>query len=180
MAANQPQWPREWLMTDERIGHRLWEALHALPAGTGVVFRHYSLGGPERMVLGRRVAELCRRSGLTLAVASDVELARFLGAAMIHNPAAPPGTLPFSRSVHSRDEAEAAWQSGAQLVFLSPVAATRSHPGRAPLPDAVIRQIVEASPIPVVALGGMSRSQFRDLKSVGFYGWAGIDAWLGT
>ena len=37
MAANQSLWPREWLMTDERIGERLWEAVDGLPPGAGVV-----------------------------------------------------------------------------------------------------------------------------------------------
>ena len=42
MAANQPPWPREWLMTDERMGDRLWEAIDGMPPGSGVVFRHYA------------------------------------------------------------------------------------------------------------------------------------------
>ena len=32
MTANQPPWPRDWLMTDERMGERLWEAIGPRPA----------------------------------------------------------------------------------------------------------------------------------------------------
>ena len=64
MTANQPQWPREWLMTDERIGDRLWEAIAALPSGAGVVFRHYSLADRERRELGLALAAAAlRRKG---------------------------------------------------------------------------------------------------------------------
>ena len=48
MAANQPP-GRGWLMTDERMGERLWEAIDRLPSGSGgIVFRHYQSGSDER------------------------------------------------------------------------------------------------------------------------------------
>ena len=129
MAANQPPWPREWLMTDERIGDRLWEAMRRLPPGAGVVFRHYATSVDERTRLATAVAELCRQHGLTLAVARDVDLAQRLGAQLVHNPASDPGAFPFSRSAHSLDEARIGWVAGAPLIFLSPLFPTRSHPG---------------------------------------------------
>ena len=180
MAANQPPWPREWLMTDERIGERLWAAIDALPAGGGVVFRHYSLGREERARLALRVAEICRARGLTLAVAGDVGLARKLGASLVHNPASDPEGLPFSRSAHSREEAAAACEAGASLVFLSPMFSTRSHPRRQALDRGEAKAIVAASEVPVIALGGVTRERFAELEREGFYGWAGIDAWLGA
>jgi thiamine-phosphate pyrophosphorylase len=179
MAANQPPWPREWLMTDERIGDRLWDAVGALPEGAGVVFRHYATPEPERIALGRRLARACRERRLALAVAGNVELAALLGAELVHNPAGNPRTLPVSRSAHSADEADRACRSGACLIFLSPMHATRSHPERDPLPRESARQIVARCDVPVIALGGMNRARFEWLRIDGFYGWAGIDAWLG-
>lgn len=179
MAANQPQWPREWLMTDERLGDRLWQAIDALPAGAGIVFRHYATAGQERDRLARRVSELCRERALVLAIARDVALASSLDAELIHNPAGTSGDLPFSRSAHSLVEARSAWADGASLIFLSPLFSTRSHPGLEPLPRDVARHIAATSPIPVIALGGMDRQRFEQRKADGFYGWAGIDAWLG-
>ena len=180
MAANQSPLPREWLMTDERIGDRLWEAMEALPAGAGIVFRHYTLGGQDRAKLGSRVADFCRQRELALAVAGDVALARSLGAALIHNPVGETELIPISRSAHSLEEAEEAWRSEARLIFLSPICLTRSHPGREALSESVAREIVAACPVPVIALGGMNRHLFQALRPVGFYGWAGIDAWLGA
>jgi len=178
MAANQPPWPREWLMTDERIGDRLWEAMDRLPAGGGVVFRHYATPATQRMALARRTSEICEERGLTLSIAHDIDLAEQLGARLVHNPASGSVGLPFSRSAHSVEEANAACGSGASLIFLSPVFATRSHPKAAPLSREAARAIVTECPVPVIALGGMNPARFDQLRGDGFYGWAGIDAWL--
>ena len=44
MFARQTGWPHCWLMTDERMGDRLWAAIDRLPIGDGgVVVRHLSL-----------------------------------------------------------------------------------------------------------------------------------------
>jgi thiamine-phosphate pyrophosphorylase len=179
MTARQRPWPRAWLMTDERMGERLWGAIARLPDGeAGLVFRHYSLQPDERRVLGERIATTCRQRNLTLAVASDVLLARALDADLVHNPDTLPGDLPFSRSVHSLEEAEAARSEGAVLVFVSPVSTTRSHPDQPPLGRDLARRIAQAASAPAIALGGMSEQHFTQFAREGFYGWAGIDAWL--
>jgi len=179
MAANQPPWPREWLMTDERIGNRLWEAIDALPAGAGVVFRHYATPAEERAQLAQQLAAACRERDLMLAIAQDVSLADKLDADLVHNPVGDPSALPISRSAHSLEEAQTACAAGATLIFLAPIFPTRSHPDRQPLPRAVARRIVESCGVPVIALGGMDRTRFDEREADGFYGWAGIDAWLG-
>lgn len=180
MAANQPPWPREWLMTDERIGHGLWQSIDALPHGrAGIVFRYHSLETIERAELAERVSAICVERQLTLAVSRDVSLACAAGAGIVHNPEGDPCGLAVSRSVHSFKEAEAAWCSGADLIFLSPIFATRTHPGQAPMTEHERDKVLAASPVPVIALGGMNRTRFREVGKLGFYGWAGIDAWLG-
>ncbi len=60
MTARQTAWPRTWLMTDERLGRRLWEAIDRLPSDSGVVFRHYGLAPAERLSLAAEVATSCR------------------------------------------------------------------------------------------------------------------------
>lgn len=179
MAANQPQWPRDWLMTDERMGDRLWEAIGRIPQGTGgIVFRHYTLNGPDRLELGARIAEITRAKKLTLAVARDPVLAEQLGAQLVHNPSEP-GDLPFSRSVHDELEAHAAREAGADLVFVSPVFPTRSHPGATALGPERAAQLARIAGCAAIALGGMTFGKFWGLGP-DFHGWAGIDAWLET
>jgi thiamine-phosphate pyrophosphorylase len=180
MTARQRPWPEQWLMTDERMGDELWAAIDRLPIKqSGIVFRHYAAPEDARAALARRIADICQRRSLTLAIAGDAELARRLQADLVHNPPEIPGDLPFSRSVHSLAEAEVARADGASLVFVSPILATTSHPGRKALSPALARRIAEAAGAPAIALGGMDSREFPRFEREGFYGWAGIDAWLG-
>jgi len=180
MTTRQRDWPRQWLMTDERLGERLWEAIDRLPTGqSGIVFRHYDMPTEERAALAAHVAELCRSRGLTLAVAGEERLALSLKADLVHNPGKLPKNLPFSQSVHSLEEAEQAREGGAALVFVSPVYPTRSHPNGTALGVDLAKQIAGTSGALAIALGGLDSLKFALLEHEGFYGWAGIDAWLG-
>ncbi len=179
MGPRQQTWPRVWLMTDERLGDRLWNVIDRLPEGeAGIVFRHYSLAVEVRQTIARRVAGIAAHRGLTLAVAADPDLAARLSADLVHNPVLLPCPLPFSRSVHSVDEAKRAHSDGAALVFVSPVHPTNSHPGQQALGVRRALEIAEAAAVPALALGGMNAQNFADLPSGRFYGWAGIDAWI--
>lgn len=156
-------------MTDPRLGDALWTALERLPRGAGVVFRHYD--APDRAVLWARVRRIARRRGLLLMSAGE----RLRGADGVHNGR---GTALRSRAVHSQREMVAAAREGADVVFVSPIFATRSHPGARTLGRMRLASLVGAAPMPVIALGGMTAARFASLKMTGVYGWAGIDAWI--
>jgi thiamine monophosphate synthase len=179
MTARQRPLPRAWLITDERMGERLWDAIDRLPIKhSGIVFRHYRAPLDVRAALAGRIADICHRRSLTLAIAADTGLARSLGADFVHNPEVIPTDLPFSRSVHSIEEAATAKADGAALVFVSPVYRTSSHPGRKPLYRPMALRIAKTAGAPAIALGGLNALKFARLEREGFYGWAGIDAWL--
>jgi len=164
--------PTIWLFTDKRIGDALWAAIERIPRGGGVVLRHHR--ADQR--LGERVAEACAARGLMLAVAGDVALARRIGATMVHNPAGQADGLIVSRSVHDLGEADAARL--ADLVFVSPIFATESHPHAKPLGLEHALDLARRAGVPAIALGGMNRERGAAAMAAGFYGWAGIDAFL--
>jgi thiamine-phosphate pyrophosphorylase len=181
MAANQPPWPREWLMTDERLGERLWQAINALPTGAGIVFRHYATPEDERARLAKLVAQLCRERRLMLAVARDVFLADSLDAQLIHNPVGDSGDLPCSMAVHDDREALAAKAADAALTFVAPIFATNSHPGAPVLGAEPAADLARLAGCPAIALGGMNAKRFAELDAAHpgvFHGYAGIDCWL--
>lgn len=167
--------PRLWLMTDERIGDALWPALEALPRGAGVVFRHYRTPLAGRRHLFAKVARIARRRGLVLIRAGDVWLGQ--GEAGVHAGRKHEHGLKTA-SAHSRREAITEVRAGADLLFVSPVFATRSHPGAPALGVRHARQIVQDLPVCAVALGGMTPARGAALMRAGFWGWAAIDAWL--
>jgi thiamine-phosphate pyrophosphorylase len=166
--------PQLWLMTDERMGERLWQALGRLPPGSGVIFRHYSLPLAERRTLFARVARIARRRRLVLLRAGPIRLARI--EAGTHGANRRQHGL-HTRAAHSRREAIAAIRAGADAVFVSPVFATRSHPGAAALGRARFGLLVQGLDVPVIALGGMDARRAAGLWQIGLHGWAAIDAW---
>jgi thiamine-phosphate pyrophosphorylase len=161
--------PRLWLMTDERQSEALWAALERLPKGSGVVFRHYGLAPKERRALFERIRRIARKRRLLLLVGG----APLPGADGRHGR----GRGRVSAPVHSPAELRTAEWDGARLVFVSPVFATRSHPGARPLGRLGFARIARKARVPVIALGGMDERRARPLAALGAYGWAAIDAW---
>ena len=167
MGPDQPL-PRLWLMTDERLGEGLFGAIARLPAGAGIVFRHYSLDEAERRLLFGRVR--AAHPGLLL-LAAPAEVAAMWGADGSHG--RHQGAV--TASAHDLAELRLAEAAGVQLVFLSPVYATRSHPEAETLGPGGFAALVAETALPAVALGGMNAQRAKGLS--GAYGWAGIDAW---
>lgn len=173
-----PALPRLWLMTDERQGERLWAALRGLPCGSGVIVRHYSLDRPDRRALIARIGKIARARRLVLVVAGSAQEARTARADGYHrrSPHVGPRALLRTAAVHSLTELRAAERIGADLIFLSPAFPTESHPGARGMSPVRFGRLVQESPIPVIALGGMNARRGRALRRFGIYGWAGIDA----
>lgn len=172
MVARQPL-PRLWLMTDERQSDDLFGAIARLPPGSGIVFRQYGLAPEERRALFEQVKRKAQANGLMLLLAGPAGDAAAWGADGSHGRG--PGEGLRSAPVHDLEEIRAAEAAGAALLFLSPVFATRSHPGARPLGPERFAALAGAARLPVIALGGMDAERFRRLS--GAYGWAAIDAW---
>ncbi|MDX3900581.1 MAG: thiamine phosphate synthase [Sphingobium sp.] len=173
--------PLLWLMTDERIETAaLLAAADRLPRGkAGIVFRHYRTPAGKRRALFARLAAIARRRRLLLLLGGGAreavawkadgwhgrgERGRSAGRPMIH-----------SAPAHDAKEIKAARRGGADLVFLSPLFHTRSHPGARTLGRVRFAALAREAAMPVIALGGVGRHHRRGLKALGASGWAAID-----
>lgn len=174
MRTRQPL-PHIWLMTDERLGDGLFDAVSALPSGAGIVFRHHSLPSGDRRSLFEAVRKIARDQALLL-LGGSAETAALWGADGSHGRG--PGTGLRSAPVHNLAEIRAAERDGAELLFLSPVHATRSHPDMTPLGLDGFAALLRETRLPVIALGGMDAARAQETARLGAYGWAGIDAWV--
>lgn len=160
-------------MTDERLGNDLWRALAALPRGGGVVFRHYATPQDQRRHILGRVRRIARARGLVVIVAGKMRAYRVGGR---HHAGLRRTGGWRTASVHDVMQARAARRRKVDLVFLSPVFATRSHPDAHPLGPRRAAALARIAGGPAIALGGMNAARFATLPK-GFHGWAAIDAW---
>jgi len=167
--------PRIWLISDARNDAALEQALRRLPRGSGFVFRHYHLSPAARERRFARLAGIARPRGHVVALADTADQARRWGADAVYGSpdrvAQDKGLIRIA-TAHSLRELGAAHRAGADLVMLSPVFATRSHPGAPVLGPVCARLLAAWSRVPVVMLGGMDARRARRLAP---HGWAAID-----
>ncbi|MEM8827418.1 MAG: thiamine phosphate synthase [Pseudomonadota bacterium] len=168
--------PTRWLFTDPTRTPDVAAAIGRLERGDGVVFRHYE--APDRLALAREARRAARRRGVLFLVAGDAALARRVGADGLHMPGFGRVPRPLTAAAHTLPDLVRARRAGAQLVFLSPVYATRSHVDAVPLGRVRFGLSARSSPIPVAGLGGMTARKYRTLRSLGASAWGAIDAFL--
>jgi thiamine-phosphate pyrophosphorylase len=175
--------PHIWLMTDPRLGDRLLPAIQALPAGSGVIFRHYDLPAAQRQRLFYAVRTICRRRGHKLLLASPPKKALHCDIDGLHNYKSgrhKSGRQIYlsSASVHNLKELKSATQQKADLIFVSPIYPTRTHPDARHLGPFGLKHISghPQCSAAIIALGGMTRTLAAMFKNHKIDGWAGIDA----
>ena len=162
-------------MTDERLGKSLLPAIRRLPPGSGIVFRHYGTAPSKRRKLFMQIRHIAKARQLTLLLSGSPRQAIAWGADGVYGPAGE-GLL-HAASAHNAGELRAAPR--ADIVFISPVFATRTHPGAQALGIAGFRQLsARARGAHVIALGGMDGKRARRLGRGFAHGWAAIDAFI--
>ncbi|MCB2077225.1 MAG: thiamine phosphate synthase [Novosphingobium sp.] len=171
----QPSLPDLWLVTDERNNARLDTILAQMPRGSGVIFRHYHLKGTARLRRFAEVRRTAQRHGHIVILSGTPREAECRGADGAYGPSqrlTPRAEALRLATAHSAREIAAANRAGADAILLSPVFATRSHPGAATLGPVRFRLLARLAKSPVIALGGMSARRARHLK---WKKWAAID-----
>ena len=166
-------------MTDPRLDDQLLAAIQRLPAGSGIIFRHYHLSAGERRALFARVRRICVRRGHILLLAGDASDVRAWHADGMHGRGHCRLPILHSAPVHNAREIAEAKRLRADILFLSPLRATRSHPGARPLgPIRFSRLARLCHPAKVIALGGMTRGEAAKWSRYDVHGWAAIDVFI--
>lgn len=154
-----------------------------LPSGAAVILRDYNL--PRRAGLAAQLKSVCAGRGVKLIIGADTDLAMRLGADGVHlphwfSPNKPiPKNMIVTASCHDEEDLARAKRAGADLALLSPAFATGSHPGGSWLGMARFNSLAAASPLPVLALGGVDETNARLLAGPNVAGIAAISAFHG-
>lgn len=166
--------------TDPERTPEPWRTAERLPAGAGVVYRHFGAGDAEPVA--RRLKAISRERGLVLLIGLDVELAEAVGADGVHLPqrdlaqaaalrARRPDWL-LTGAVHS---AEGPFPDALDAVVLSPIFPAGGASAIKPALGVDALKAV-ARRRPVYALGGVNAATVGGLTGSGACGIAGVDA----
>lgn len=182
--ASAPPLPSLIMMTDARRAPDPVADVLRLPRGAAIIFRHGELMPQSRLALARILRAATRARGVKLLIAEDMRLALDVRADGVHfseRALARAGTrlrrLPHwlvTAAAHSLPALRRAAQAGVTAALLSPVFATMSHPGAAPLGILRFAALAHHSPLPVYGLGGISDRSARRLRGSGAAGIAAI------
>ncbi len=175
----RPALPRALFVTDPVRTPDPFTVARRLPAGFGVVYRHF--GAPGRVEVARDLAGICARGGLVLLVAADPALAAAVGADGVHWPFRLAQQARRWRgrfalqtvSAHSGRELRAAGDLPVEAALLSTVFASGSASAGRPLGALRFRQMVRGAGLPVYALGGITAETAALIAPVA--GFAAVD-----
>ena len=179
---NKKFYPTLWFFTDNLRNPDPYAILNQLPKNTGIVFRDYNI--PKRNHIAAKMAEFCRKKDLVLLIGGDSKLAVEVGATGVHIPEYNSQTLPYlkiqkpnwiiSTSVHGKRSYQKAKSLGINIIFLSPVFTTSSHPRGKPLGSLYISRLARDFGVFSIALGGVNLKTVDSLNGTGVNGIAAI------
>ena len=154
---------------------------------TGLRFiqiREKTLAPAVRRKFARQVVELGHAHGAIVLVNGDEALAGSIDADGVHLPSqalmASPKRPDFpwvGASCHSPEELAKAAELMLDYALLGPVLPTPTHPQSAGIGWPSFTSMVERSPLPVLALGGMTREMMQEAWTHGAHGLALMRGW---
>ena len=185
--ANDPiikalQLPDRYLITPEPGPGFLAKLERVLAGGISLVqLRAKAMSPADYRALVPEVLSVCRAANARLLLNADPQLAQELDADGVSLSSArlmalaerPVALKLVAGSCHTQAEVEHACALGLDFVAVSPVQATRSHPGAVVLGFDGLRALTELATVPVYALGGMGEA---DLDTAFVYGAQGVAA----
>ena len=159
----------------------------ALQGGvTCVQLREKQLDRESFIHLGRTIGCLCQRYGVPLIINDDLEVALACGADGVH---VGQDDLPVEEvrrrvgdkmivgvSAHNPEEARRAFEGGADYLGAGAVFGSTTKTNVTALSHETLRAICDAVPIPVVAIGGITRENLPRLAGTGVAGVAVVSA----
>jgi thiamine-phosphate pyrophosphorylase len=144
-----------------------------LPAGSGIVYRHF--GADDRFEVAPKLAALARRRALKLLIAADPTLALEVGAHGVHWPEARLGEARKWRgrfsvqtaSAHSRRATERAASIGVDAALVSTVFPSNSRSADAPMAPLAFTRLCQMVSLPLFALGGVTATNASQVAGAG-------------
>lgn len=154
-----------------------------LPKNAVVIIREYDLPKNEREIFATKIAKLARARGLKSLVGKDLALARKIKADGVHfsdfDLVIRRGSKKnlLSISCHNYKSFLRAQRLKPDLIFISPIFPTTSHPDAKALGLRYLAKIVAKNQkrLPIYALGGVNLKNLKSLAKLGIVGFGAIN-----
>lgn len=171
------------LVTDRAQARQPLAAIVAAAAVAGcrwVSLREKDLPEDEQVLLARRLTAAVRGAGGRLLLHGEAALAKLAGSDGVHLPAGADAAAArvllgperlVGVSIHTAAEAQALDPAAVDYALAGPAFETPSKPGYGPeIGRGGLGEIARASPVPVLAIGGVNASRIAELIANGASG----------
>lgn len=149
----------------------------------GLILREKDLAEAEYSTLAKSVLKICQSANVPMFLHSHLEMAKAMDVQGVHlthgyfmenleqvHKLQTEKKLLVSVSCHSKEEATTAASNGADQVILGTIFATDCKPGKVGAGLAFLKEVCDACPIPVYAIGGVNRESLPGVLQAGAAG----------
>lgn len=182
--------------SDQKKVQNIEESIKKLPKNSAIIIREYHLNDKERLNFAKKVIKFAKKRGIKILIGKDIALARKVGANGVHFSdfdKLPINLLKnrkfrkkfiFSYSCHSEKSLQKTYELNPDMVFISPIFQTSSHPGTKPLGLRNLAKIAFKNknhsylPLKIYALGGISLVKLKSIRKIPISGFGAIDLFI--
>lgn len=171
-----------WLRPGERIASKVEEAI--LGGATVIQLREKDSDRDSFVEDAKQCLRVCRSYGIPLIINDDVSVAMEVGTDGVHLGQDDGSPIAVRKrfkgiigvSAHNIEEAEKAFEDGADYIGCGAVFSTSTKSNTRSLGVDGLREIAEQSKLPVVAIGGIDENNIMQLEGTGIAGVAVVSA----
>lgn len=163
-----------WVAKDSTLADDVRKAI--IGGATIVQYREKHLKGDELYNEAKKIQEVCKKYGVPFIVNDDVELAKKLGADGVHVGKSDMAvskareilgdTAIIGATAKTVEQAVEAMKQGADYLGSGAVFGTTTKADAKPMSIELLSEIVDSVNIPVVAIGGIDKTNVSKLKSI--------------
>jgi thiamine-phosphate pyrophosphorylase len=175
---------RGWLKPGETLEEQVEQVLSA--GVTCLQLREKELSQEEFLALAKKIKPICAKYDVPLIINDNVAVAKEADADGVHI-GQDDMTIAQARailgrekwigtSVHNLEEAQAAWEAGCDYFGSGAVFGSHTKPDVTVLTPERLKAVCHATPLPVVAIGGINAQNVTALAGTGIAGIAVISA----
>jgi thiamine-phosphate pyrophosphorylase len=160
----------------------------AIKGGADTIQFRQKMGSTKRLIeIARHMRELCYKENVNFIVNDRVDVAIAVDADGVHL-GQEDFPIPFARkllgkgkiiggSAATPDEAEKCFSEGADYVGFGPLYPTTSKADAGPVSGIeILKKVVQETPLPIIAIGGITKERIPEVMEAGAYGIAVISA----
>ena len=179
--------PLMFFFSDRTAVKNIFNVVQNLPKNSAIIIREYDLNKTQKLDFAHKIIKIAKQKSLKVFVSKNWQLAIKIKADGVHfsdydnaqkclwkSNKIFSKKLLISYSCHSLSSIKMAAKYGCDLIFYSPIFATKTHPQQKAIGSFGLRNAIAKTSIPIYALGGVTQQNIKIIANRHIAGIGGI------